>query len=210
MELSQSNFFILLVPAAYLLGSVPFALIVSKAFGGKDPRTVGSGNVGATNVARAAGKAAGIVTLVCDILKGALPVYLAFYAAPSALDISGLNISSSALLASLTALSAFLGHVFPIFLKFKGGKGVATACGVMFVISPAATLLAGAVFIIAVAVKRYVSLGSMLSAASMPVFLSFMPSKRDYVLTGAAIAVLIIWRHKENIKRLASGTENKI
>lgn len=207
---TNGHFYLLLIPFAYLLGSVPFAIIVAKAFGKADPRTVGSGNVGATNVARTAGKKAGAVTLIADILKGAAPVYFSFYLSPSALDVPGLNINPTALFASLVAVSAFLGHLFPVFLKFKGGKGVATACGVMFVISPVATLLSGVVFITAVVVKKYVSLGSMLSAAFMPVFLSFLPSKKDYVLTGVIIAALIIWRHKENIRRLASGTENKI
>ncbi|TAN61129.1 glycerol-3-phosphate 1-O-acyltransferase [bacterium] len=204
------HFYLLLIPFAYLLGSVPFAIIVAKAFGKADPRTVGSGNVGATNVARTAGKKAGAVTLIADILKGAVPVYLSFYFSMPSVDVPLLKISPTALLASLVGVSAFMGHLFPVFLKFKGGKGVATACGVMFVISPTATLLSGVVFIVAVVVKKYVSLGSMLSAAFMPVFLSFLPSKKDYVLTGVIIAVLIIWRHKENIRRLASGTENKI
>jgi glycerol-3-phosphate acyltransferase PlsY len=207
---TNGHFYLLLIPFAYILGSVPFAIIVAKAFGKADPRTVGSGNVGATNVARTAGKKAGAVTLIADILKGALPVYFSFYLSPLAFAVPGLNINPTAFFASLVALSAFFGHLFPVFLRFKGGKGVATACGVMFVISPTATLLSGVVFIIAVVVKKYVSLGSMLSAALMPVFLSFLPSKKDYVLTGVIIAVLIIWRHKENIRRLAHGKENKI
>lgn len=188
----------LFVPIAYLLGSIPTGILVSKAFGGADPRTSGSKNIGATNVGRTSGKLAGILTLVGDILKGALPTYLA------------LRLNGDVLFVSLVGLAAFLGHLFPVFLGFRGGKGVATALGVMAVISPLATLLCGAVFIITVLLKRYVSLGSMISAAALPVFLSFLHKGKAYMPMGVLIAAFIILKHRDNIKRLAEGKENKI
>lgn len=188
----------LLIPAAYLLGSVPTGVLVTRAFGGVDPRRAGSGNIGATNVGRTSGKLAGILTLVGDILKGALPVLVA------------IALGAESLFISLAGLAAFIGHLFPIFLGFKGGKGVATALGVMVVISPAATILSALVFVLAAAVKRYVSLASMIAAASLPVFLSFLHRDRIYMPLAIAIAVLIIFKHKDNIKRLANGTENRI
>ncbi len=184
--------------AAYLLGSVPFGILFARLFGGADPRKVGSGNIGATNIRRAAGNLAGALTLAADILKGAVPTYLAFRLDPGVIFVS------------VVGFAAFFGHLFPVFLKFKGGKGVATACGVLFAVSPTATILSLFVFIIVVAVKRYVSLGSMLAAASMPVFLSFLTAARDYTPLGVFVAVFIILKHRENIKRLAAGVENKI
>lgn len=189
---------IILVIAAYLLGSVPFGLLFARLFGGEDPRRVGSGNIGATNIRRTAGTVAGALTLAADILKGAIPTYLAFRLNPGVIFVSTIG------------FAAFFGHLFPVFLRFKGGKGVATACGVMFAISPPATLLSLLVFIIAVAVKRYVSLGSILAAASMPVFLSFLTAARGYTPLGVFVAVFIILKHSENIKRLTAGVENKI
>jgi len=183
---------------AYLLGSVPFGVILASLFHGKDPRVTGSRNIGATNVRRAAGKTAAALTLAADILKGAVPVYAAWAMAlhPSIVALSGLG--------------AFLGHLYPVFLGFRGGKGVATACGVMAVVSPLATALALVVFIITVAAKRYVSLGSMLAASSMPVFLYLLPGARDFPGLGVVIAAFIIFRHRANIKRLLQGEENRL
>lgn len=189
--------YILLISAAYLLGSVPTGIVIVRLFGGVDPRHSGSKNIGATNVGRTSGKLPGILTLIGDLFKGALPVFIAFRLGPVPL-------------VSLTGLAAFLGHLFPVYLGFKGGKGVATACGVMLIISPIATLLSAAVFIVTVLIKRYVSLGSILAAASLPVFLSFLTRGKPFVLLGAAISALVIIKHHENIKRLAEGRENKI
>ncbi|HEY4707395.1 MAG TPA: glycerol-3-phosphate 1-O-acyltransferase PlsY [Thermodesulfobacteriota bacterium] len=188
----------LIIPAAYLLGSVPTGVLVTRACGGVDPRKAGSGNIGATNVGRTSGKSAGILTLAGDVLKGAIPVLIA----------KGLGLES--LLTSLTGLAAFLGHLFPIFLGFRGGKGVATALGVMIVVSPAATILSALVFALTAAVKRHVSLASMTAAASLPIFLSFIHRDRVYLPLAVAVAILIIFKHKDNIKRLANGTENRI
>lgn len=196
----DSPIFLYIVAAllSYLLGSVPTGIVVVRLFGGVDPRSAGSGNIGATNVGRTSGKAAGILTLVGDALKGALPVFLAFRFYPEAAFVS------------LAGLTAFLGHLFPIYLGFKGGKGVATALGVMALVSPFATLLSALVFVVLVAIKRYVSLGSIAAAAMLPVFISFFPAYKPYLPMSLAVSVLVIMKHKENIKRLAEGKENKI
>jgi glycerol-3-phosphate acyltransferase PlsY len=132
------------------------------------------------------------------MLKGALPAYAVW------------RLGFDATLVSSVGFAAFLGHLFPVFLGFKGGKGVATACGVMLAVAPLAMLLSVAVFIIAVAVKRYVSLGSILASAMLPVFLSFLPGSRAYLPLGVLIAIFVILRHRENIERLAAGEENKL
>ena len=183
---------------AYLLGSVPFGILVSRLFGGPDPRTVGSGNIGATNVRRAAGNGAGALTLAADVLKGAVPVYAA-----RALGLPPLWVA-------LTGLGAFAGHLYPLFLAFRGGKGVATACGVMFVISPAATLLAIVVFVIVVSATRFVSLGSMLGASAMPVLLYVLHAQREFTGLGLAVAGLILLKHRANIRRLILHEENRL
>lgn len=188
----------LILIAAYLLGSIPFGIISARIFGGADPRTMGSCNIGATNVRRSAGKTAALLTLILDILKGALPVLAA-----RAFGLPHAFVATAGLL-------AFLGHLYPIFLGFKGGKGVATACGIMFVISPLATIIALAVFIITLALKRYVSLASILAAASMPLVLYLLRSPHDYSVLGLIIAIFVVFRHRANIKRLFAGEENKI
>lgn len=194
----MNPYFWILAPLAYLLGSVPMGILAAKAFGGVDPRSSGSGNIGATNVGRTSGKAAGVVTLMGDVLKGAVPVFAALFLNPEPSFVAAVG------------LAAFLGHLWPVFLGFRGGKGVATALGVMVVIAPVATLLSALVFVAVVLWKRYVSLGSMVSAAMLPVFLSFFPASKPYMPMGVAVAVLIIIRHKDNIKRLVEGKENKI
>ncbi len=181
----------------YLLGSIPFGLIFARLFGGRDPRTTGSGNIGATNVRRAAGKPAAALTLIADILKGALPTYAA------------VELGLPPAIVAASALGPFLGHLYPLFLGFRGGKGVATACGLMFVISPLATVLALVVFIVTVALRRYVSLGSMLAAGAMPALL-FITGREDFVGLGLIIALLIILKHRTNIRRLIAGEENRI
>jgi len=188
----------LLLPAAYLLGSLPFGIIFARLFGGKDPRETGSRNIGATNVRRAAGKGAAALTLIMDILKGALPV------------IAAIELGLPYTFVASVGLAAFLGHLYPLFLGFKGGKGVATACGVLFVISPPATILAIVIFILTVAITRFVSLGSMLAAASMPLFLYLLGTTKDYTALGLIIGLFIIFKHRGNIKRLLAGVENKI
>lgn len=189
--------YLLFIPAAYLIGAIPVGVIAARIFAGVDPREGGSRNIGATNVGRTAGKAAGIVTLIGDVVKGALPVYVLW------------QFRHEPLLLSVVGVAAFLGHIFPVFLRFKGGKGVATALGVYLVVSPPAALGSLAVFIAVLMIKRYVSVGSMLAAALFPVFLTFIPGGGVYVPLGIAIGVVIIIKHSENIKRLVAGTENK-
>ncbi len=183
---------------AYLLGSIPFGIVISKILTGEDPRDIGSGNIGATNVMRASGKGAAIITLACDILKGAIPVYLALY----------FNLGTNAV--CVVGAAAFLGHLFPIFLKFKGGKGVATAVGVLAATSPLVLLATVIVFIIIVGTTRYVSLGSILGSLLLPALFLFVPGASDYLPLGIVFTVLIVLKHSSNIKKLMAGTEDKL
>ena len=187
---------------AYLLGAVPFGLILIKWFKSVDLRKIGSGNIGATNARRAGGWPLGLASLCLDVFKGALPVYLAGTFSPD---------SGHSLAVSLVAISAFLGHLFPVYLKFQtGGKGVATAAGCFAVISPLSLLIAFGVFILLAALSNKVSVGSIAAAISLP--LAVLLLEKDWVLIGGAvfICLLIIIRHKDNIRRLLSGTEPTI
>lgn len=195
--------------AAFLCGSIPFGLLLVKLAGKGDVRAHGSGNIGATNVSRVGGKALGIVTLLLDIAKGFLPVFLAKRA--------GVGVD----LLALMALAAVLGHVFTPWLKFQGGKGVATALGVILAADPAMILLPMGTFLFALWLTRHVSLGSILAAAMVPVqlFLTQGPHSPVAELLGqgpapvlpwAALAILVIWKHRENILRLQAGTESKL
>jgi acyl phosphate:glycerol-3-phosphate acyltransferase len=189
--------------AAYFLGSIPFGLLLTRALGRGDIRKVGSGNIGATNVARAAGLLAGVSTLVLDLAKGAGAVLLA----------EKLSNDSAAWM-MIAAFAALVGHCFPIWLKFKGGKGVATAAGVFLVLSPLACLAAVILFILVVIFWRYVSLGSVSTAAAMPLLIYFLWAPRHApppaVTFGAvATALLIIYTHRGNLQRLLEGTEPK-
>ncbi len=199
----------IIVPAiAYLIGSIPFGYILVRLFKKQDIRTTGSGNIGATNVARTA-PALGIATLVLDALKGYLPVFvLSAYAYDHA------QVNHRSLLAALAALFAVLGHMFPVWLGFRGGKGVATAAGVFLVLCPQAIGLSLLVFLVVFAVTRYVSLASILATAFFPVFAYvFLKSAawdtRPLLAASILISLLIIVKHHENIRRLVSGTENK-
>jgi glycerol-3-phosphate acyltransferase PlsY len=189
---------IAIIVAAYFIGSIPTGVIVARILGAPDPRTLGSGNIGATNVGRSAGKVAGIITLVGDCLKGALPTAIALFLIPSVLVVS------------FAGFAAFLGHLFPVFLGFRGGKGVATALGIFVVISPMATLISALVFVLLLLLFRYVSLGSMAAAAAMPVALALLPGARPFTPLGAMVGVLIIIKHADNIRRLVAGKENRM
>jgi acyl phosphate:glycerol-3-phosphate acyltransferase len=207
MRMSHSTL-IAVVVCAYLLGSIPFGYILVRVFQGIDVRSIGSGNIGATNVARSGGKGLAIATLVLDALKGWLPVFLV-------LTLPGISASGPAqlhTLASLAALAAVVGHMFPVWLKFNGGKGVATGLGVFLALAPRAMLIALLIFAVVVAATRYVSLGSILAAAAFPVALYWL--QRDSfpapaLLMCAAVALLVIFRHRQNIGRLWAGTENR-
>jgi acyl phosphate:glycerol-3-phosphate acyltransferase len=182
----------------YLLGSVPTGLILTKLFSKVDPRKTGSKNIGATNIFRTAGKSLGILTLVGDLLKGAAPVVIAIQWGESDLWIA------------ISGLSSFLGHIFPIFLGFKGGKGVATALGVYLVISPIAVFIEFLIFAGIVWRWRFISLGSITCAATIPILIAFFRSdSQAYFIISVMIAALILYRHQSNISRLLQGTENK-
>jgi acyl phosphate:glycerol-3-phosphate acyltransferase len=199
---------------AYLLGSIPFGYVLVRIFRGEDIRLTGSGNIGATNVARSGAKGLGIATLALDALKGALAVWLAAALAGSKYNLCGDFIqhpcAPALRLMSLAALFAVLGHVFPVWLRFKGGKGVATALGVFCILFPKAILLALAVFILIVAITRYVSLGSILGAITFPVAAYFL-QRTDAVslLLASSVSLIVILKHHQNISRLLAGTESR-
>ena len=187
---------ILLLIGAYLLGSVPTGLLLARALG-VNIRETGSGNIGATNVYRTMGRKVGILTLVGDCLKGLLPVLAAKWIGLPDLWIAGIG------------LAAFLGHVFTIFLGFKGGKGVATALGVFLGTSPLSVLLALSVFALVLYRWRFVSLASIAAAAIIPVLVWLTGGRPEFILMSIAIAGLVIYKHRENISRLRSGTESR-
>ncbi len=189
----------------YLLGSVPTGLLLAKFFSKVDPRKTGSKNIGATNIFRTAGKTLGILTLVGDVLKGMIPIMIAMKWGLT--DQWGL---SHHVWISIAGLSPFLGHIFPLFLGFKGGKGVATALGVYLPISFISVLIECFVFLGIVWRWRFVSLGSITCALTIPIFIAFFRSdSQAYFILSVIIAALILYRHQENIVRLLQGTENK-
>jgi len=190
-------FEIILVAAAYLIGSIPVGVLVGRMFG-FDPRQVGSGNVGMTNVARAAGRGAAALTFAGDLLKGAAPVLAA----------RALEASPTALAAA--AFAAFAGSICSVFLGFKGGRGVATSLGIWLALATIPTLIAFGLFGVIVAITRIVSLGSVCAAAAMPVLIVAMGFPRDYVVLVIVMATLILLRHRDNLMRLATGKEPKM
>ena len=188
---------VLWIVGAYLLGSISFGILVSKAFGLPDPRTVGSGNPGATNVLRSGKKSAALLTLLGDALKGWLPVWAA------------LQTDMLMWVVAAVGIAVFLGHLYPIFFKFKGGKGVATAAGVIFAISPMVGLITFGVWGFVFALSRYASLASICAALSAPVASAyFLRPYKDYVLMVIVCCALLIWRHRTNVVKLLNGTES--
>jgi glycerol-3-phosphate acyltransferase PlsY len=188
-----------LLAGAYLIGSVPFSYMVARAFGVADVRRVGSGNVGATNVMRSAGKAAGLLAFLLDALKGAAAALAVSWLAPT-----------SSVLPALAALGAVIGHMYPLWLGFRGGKGVATGAGAFLALAPYPTLLALCAFALVLAVTRYVSAGSMAGAVTLAgmAFILGSPPPVAWAATGAA--ALVVWRHRGNIVRLARGREGRV
>jgi acyl phosphate:glycerol-3-phosphate acyltransferase len=187
--------------AAYLIGSLSFAVIVSRGMGLADPRSYGSKNPGATNVLRSGNRAAALLTLAFDVLKGYVPVVLTLVYGPR----FGLGETSAA----FVGLAAFIGHLWPVFFRFQGGKGVATAAGVLMAFNPwlgAAVLLS---FGIILAFSRYVSLASIVAAAFAPFYEALIWGIEPAVLAIGVMSLLLIWRHEANIKRLLDGSENK-
>jgi glycerol-3-phosphate acyltransferase PlsY len=191
---------ILLIVFSYLLGAVPFGLIFSNVFSRVDVRNVGSGNIGATNVLRAAGKTAALLTLLADALKGYLPVLAATL------------IFRDDSITALTGTAAILGHNFPIYLGFKGGKGVATSYGVVLAVSPWTGFIILLIWPIAAYIWRYSSLSALISMAFYPIltFTTTSPVSKPFGLLSLFVFGIIYYRHRENIKRLIAGTEPKI
>lgn len=198
----------LVAAGAYLLGSIPTGYLLVRAFRHQDIRTIGSGNIGATNVLRSGGKGLGAATFLLDVLKGAVAVWL------GALAFRYLSMASSPRdVEALAALFAVLGHMFPVWLGFRGGKGVATGFGVFLVASLWAALAAIGVFAVVLAFSRYVSLSSIAGAASFPIFAWFLISGYRppfFFAVQIVVALLIIFKHHQNIHRLLSGTEHRL
>lgn len=189
----------IIIIIAYLLGSIPFGYLIVRKKLGDDIRQSGSGGTGATNVSRRAGKTAGVITLVLDALKGSLAVLLAKGLAPD-LD----------WLIAAAAIAVIVGHMFPVWLGFRGGKGVATGVGVFSILAPIAVVCAGIIFVAVVWLTRYVSLGSIIAAATIPVFVWLQSDLRPTLVAAVVGALLIVFAHRGNIARLARGTESRI
>ncbi|KAA3654548.1 MAG: glycerol-3-phosphate 1-O-acyltransferase PlsY [Proteobacteria bacterium] len=188
-----------LILAAYLIGSVPFAVVVSKAFGLSDPRHYGSGNPGATNVLRSGNKTAAALTLVGDAAKGLVAVWVMRQFG-----------SDAPLAVALAGIAAFIGHVFPVFLGFKGGKGVATAVGVLGAFSGYLALAAAVTWLLIAVTTRYSSLAALVAAIAAPAFAHVLVGQSEITAACLAMAAMLLWRHADNIKRLLAGTESRI
>ena len=187
---------ILIISISYLMGSIPFGLILTKVFLKKDIREVGSGNIGATNVLRTGNKLIGYLTLILDVLKAAVPVLYIKFNFPE--------------LVYITSLSAFIGHVFPVWLKFKGGKGVATYIGFLFGINPIIGFSFLILWLIIALLSKYSSLSSIFSSLIAPIYFIFIDSNYYLGFFLCYLTLIIVLKHKENIKRLLNKTENKI
>jgi glycerol-3-phosphate acyltransferase PlsY len=188
----------LVIATAYLIGSIPFALLLARRWGGKDLRRVGSGNVGATNVLRALGVTPGVIAVLLDVAKGMASVWLAE------------RVHGGETAPAAAGLAAVLGHIYPVWLGFRGGKGVATACGVFSMLTPIATLASLGVFFVVVWMTRYVSVGSMLASATLPPVAYAAGSPAPIVATACGLALLILVRHRTNIARVIGGTERTV
>lgn len=190
------------IVAAYLLGSLSFAVIVSRFAGLADPRTYGSGNPGATNVLRSGHRGAAVLTLVFDVLKGYVPVLLALLWRE--------RFGFGEVTVALVGLAAFVGHLWPVFFRFRGGKGVATAAGVVLALNPLLGLATLASFAIVVGFSRYVSLGSIVAAVFAPFYQMLIWGGGAYLVALLPMGLLLIWRHAANIRKLLAGTESRL
>jgi glycerol-3-phosphate acyltransferase PlsY len=190
--------FIFILIVIYLITAIPTGVVLARVMGYEDVRDKGSGNIGATNVYRVAGKLPGVLTLVGDILKGFLPLLACkTWLTPTPTQLG------------IACAVAIVGHCYPVYLKFRGGKGIATALGIFLVISPAAVLGAAIVFGVAIAITRFISLGSVLAAMATPLLVLMLNEPQPIFLATLFIAALIVWRHRSNIKRLLDGSENR-
>jgi len=185
------------VLSAYAIGSVPFALVLARRWGAADLRRVGSGNLGAANVLRVSGMTAGVVVAMLDISKGALSVVIARY------------LSDQPAAPAAAGLAAIVGHIYPVWLRFRGGKGVATACGVFSVLAPVALAPAMSIFAVTVWLTKYISLGSVLALLALPPLAYVAGSPAPAVLAACAAAALIVFRHRSNLARLQRGGERR-
>jgi glycerol-3-phosphate acyltransferase PlsY len=188
----------LLPVLAYLFGSISSAVVVSRAMGLQDPRKVGSGNPGATNVLRHGGKLAAILTLAGDVLKGVMPVLIAR------------AMTDDANVLAATAFAAFVGHLFPVFFGFKGGKGVATALGVWLALNPWIGLSLLATWILVALITRYSSLSGLVASVAAPLYVAWLEPDKAYLIAMLAMSALLIYRHASNIRKLLAGQETKI
>lgn len=200
--------YIIVAIIAYLLGSISFSVIISKKMAGFDVREKGSKNAGSTNVLRTVGKKAAILTLIGDCLKGVVAILIAFVVGKIATDLD------SALLVQLAGIFVVFGHTFPIFFKFKGGKGVATSLGVLLLTNWQIGLICLVFALVLMALTRFVSLGSVAAAVLFPVLTIFITNNYlvpgNYIIFGIVLAILVIFNHRENIKRLLEGKENRL
>jgi acyl phosphate:glycerol-3-phosphate acyltransferase len=202
MPAMQSMWMLAALAGGYLIGSLSFAVIVSRVMGLADPRSYGSKNPGATNVLRSGNKAAALLTLAFDALKGFVPVLLVL--------LYGKRFGLGADAAAFVGLAAFVGHLWPVFFRFQGGKGVATAAGVLMAINPWLGLATLASFLIIAAFFRYASLASIVAAAFAPFYQALIWGVEPVLLAIAIMSLLLVWRHEGNIKKLLAGTESKI
>jgi len=189
---------VLAVLCAYLIGSIPFALLLARRFGGHDLHRIGSGNIGAANVLRASGVRAGVVVAALDILKGAAGVLVAA------------RMTSVENVGAIAGFAAVVGHIYPVWLRFRGGKGVATACGVFSVLAPLAVPAALLAFVATIWATRYISLGSVAASLVLPPIAWATGAPEAVVLTACALATLIIFRHRSNLVRVRIGTERRV
>jgi glycerol-3-phosphate acyltransferase PlsY len=188
----------LAIIAAYLIGSIPFALILARRWGASDLRLVGSGNLGAANVMRASGVTAGILVALLDIAKGAASVWIAE------------RVSAAPALPAAAGVAAIVGHIYPVWLKFRGGKGVATACGVFSLLTPLALPPALVIFAAVVWLTKYISLGSVLATLALPPLAYALGSPLSAVVAALAASIIIVFRHRTNVGRLRTGSERRI
>ena len=205
--------YIIVAVIAYLIGSINFSIILSKRMAGFDIREKGSGNAGTTNMLRAVGKKAAVITLICDILKGVVSILVAILAGKIIKNLD------NALLVQLAGIFVIIGHTFPIFFKFKGGKGIATSLGVLLMVNWQIGLICLVFALILIALTRMVSVGSIAAGVLFPVLVAFIDqnyivptsnSNWSYLIFSIIIALLVIFNHRENIQRILNGTENKI
>lgn len=201
--------YIIVAIIAYLLGSISFSVIISQKMAGFDVRQKGSGNAGTTNVLRSVGKKAAIITLICDVLKGVVALLIAYVVGRI------VTTANASLLVQIAGIAVIIGHTFPIFFGFKGGKGIATSLGVLLMINWNIGLICLVFALVLMALTRMVSLGSITAAILFPILVMFMPSTAyivpgNYIIFSIILAALVIFNHRTNVKRLLTGTENKL